>query len=171
MYKLASGVERRRCVSMVESSAGDRAYYFLLATVYYNVLSGSVFGILEKVLANPKAFFQYAAHVLPRVSNYFIMLLFGMFAEVGMILVQACVTPLREHFEYGTFIFPFFKVLPRIWFVFTVMLLYAIIQPVTSWVALAFFVVARPIFRRVFAAHSETYPAVAGEGEFLVGFF
>ena len=82
MYKLASGVERRRCVSMVESSAGDRAYYFLLATVYYNVLSGSVFGILEKVLANPKAFFQYAAHVLPRVSNYFIMLLFGMFAEV-----------------------------------------------------------------------------------------
>ena len=56
MYFLALRVEQLQCLSMVERSAANRYYYFFLATVYFNVVSGSVFGILGKVTDDPKAF-------------------------------------------------------------------------------------------------------------------
>jgi hypothetical protein len=159
---LAARVEQRRCLSMVESSAGDRYYYFYLATLYYTVLSGSIWGVLNDAVNNPKEFLRYYARVLPGVAVYFVTVVLGKVAALGSFLVSARVPSVRRWLYGEHFIFPFYRVLPDISFVFTVMMVYAIIAPATSWAVLAYFIVARSIYSRAFSSHLATRPAVAG---------
>ena len=101
------------------------------------VLSGSIWGVLNDAVNNPKEFLRYYARVLPGVAVYFVTIVLGKVAALGSFLVSARVPHVRAWLYGEDFVFPFYRVLPDISFVFTVMMVYAIIAPAISWAVLA----------------------------------
>ena len=88
--------------------------------------------MLNDAVNNPKAFLRYYARVLPGVAVYFVTVVLGKVASLGAFLVSARVPWVRSWLYGEYFVFPFYRVLPDISFVFTVMMAYAIIAPATS---------------------------------------